>query len=155
MPGYALKAAFARSREAFAQAEEWLAGPGAAGLDHAAVEEGLEARGREMLRRLFQDYLDLRAARERRRERVAGPDGVARTRAEPGHSRPLASVLGPVRVSRIAYRAPGARNVHPADGELNLPPGVHSHGLAKMTVLAAARGSLGQACAQVSARTGC
>src|SRR6516225_9278270 len=62
MPGYAVDEAFARSREAFARAVEWLAGPEAAGLDHAAVEEGLAARGREMQRLLFQDYLDGRAA---------------------------------------------------------------------------------------------
>src|SRR5215831_4808262 len=106
MPGYAVDEAFARSREAFAQAVEWLAGPQAAGLDHAAVEEGLAARGREMQRLLFQDYLDGRAAAEPRREQVTGPDGVCRRRAEPGHARPLSSVFGPVRVTRIAYRAP-------------------------------------------------
>ena len=62
MPGYAQETAFARSREAFAQAERWLAGPEAAGLDHAAVEDQLAVRGREMQRLLFQDYLDGRAA---------------------------------------------------------------------------------------------
>src|SRR5215467_8980685 len=82
MPGYAPQAAFARSREAFAQAEQWLGGLEAAGLDHAAVEDQLEARAREMLRLLLQGHLDLRAAREQRRERVTGPDASARTRAE-------------------------------------------------------------------------
>lgn len=51
------------------------------------LEEQLEARGREIQRRLLQDHLDLRAARERRRGLVTGPDGVARTRAEAGHTR--------------------------------------------------------------------
>jgi predicted 2-oxoglutarate/Fe(II)-dependent dioxygenase YbiX len=64
MPGYAQETAFARSREAFAQAEEWLAGAEAAGLDHAALEKELQVRGREIQRRLLQDHLDLRAARE-------------------------------------------------------------------------------------------
>ncbi len=138
---YAPDAAFARSREAFAQAEEWLAGPEAAGLGHAALEEELAARGREMQRRLLQDHLDLRAAREQRRERVTGPDGIVRTRAEAGHCRLLCSVFGPVEVSRIAYRAPGAPNVHPADAELSPPRGRHSHGLSKMAASASARGS--------------
>jgi hypothetical protein len=155
MSGYAQEMVFARSREAFAQAEGWLAGPEAAGLDHAALEEELQGRGREIQRRLLQDHLDARAAAERRRAQVTGPDGVTRTWAEPGHTRPLASVSGPVTVTRIAYRAPGARNVHPADAELNLPPGRHSHGLAKMAVAAAACGSLAAACAQVRTRTGC
>ena len=108
MPGYAPQAAFARSREAFAQAEGWLAGAGAAGLDHAALEEQLAARGREIQRLLLQDHLDARAAAEPRRAQVTGPDGITRRRAERGHTRPLSSVFGPVRVTRIAYRAPGA-----------------------------------------------
>jgi len=155
MPGYAQETAFARSREAFAQAERWLAGPEAAGLDHAAVEDQLAVRGREMQRLLFQDYLDGRAAAEPRRAQVTGPDGICRRRAEPGHTRPLASVFGPVTVTRIAYRAPGVRNAHPADEQLNLPREKHSHGLSKLVASAAARGSLAAACAQVRAQTGC
>ncbi len=155
MQEYVAGEAFARSREAFAQIEGWLDGPEAAGLGHAALEEELVARGREMQRRLLQDHLDLRAARERRRARVTGPDGITRTRAETGHTRLLASVVGEVTVTRIAYRAPGAPNVHPADAELSLPPGKHSHGLGKMAASGAARGSFGQACAEVTRATGC
>ena len=155
MSEYAQETAFARSRVVFARAEEWLAGPGAAGLGHAVLEEELLVRGQQIARQLLQDFLDARAAAEPRRERVTGPDGVCRRRAERGHARTLASVLGPVTVRRIGYRAPGARNAYPADAELSLPPGRHSHGLAKMTACEAARGSLGQACAQVRSRTGC
>ena len=154
MSGYAPEEAFARSREAFAQAEEWLAGAEAAGLEHGALEEELEVRGREIVRRLLQDHLDARAAAEPRRERVTGPDGITRRRAEAGHTRLLASVFGPVTVSRIAYRVPGAPNAHPADAELNLPPGRHSHGLGKKAASAAARGSFGQACAEITRQTG-
>ena len=38
---------------------------------------------------------------------VTGEDGIARTRAEKGRSRPLVTKFGQVTVSRIAYRAPG------------------------------------------------
>jgi hypothetical protein len=155
MSGYTAEEWFARSREAFAQAQEWLAGPESAVLDHAAIEEELAARGREIQRLLFQDHLDARAAAEPRLAQVAGPDGVCRRRAELGHTRLLASVFGPVVVSRIAYRAPGTPNVHLLDEQLSLPAGKHSQGLAKIAAAAAARGSLGLACAQVTARTGC
>jgi hypothetical protein len=154
MSGYAPEAAFARSRTAFAQIEGWLGEAGAAGLGHAGLEEELEARGREMMRLLLQDHLDLRAAREQRRREVTGPDGIVRTRAEAGHTRQLSTVFGPVTVSRIAYRAPGAPNVHPADAELGLPWGKHSHGLAKKAALAAVRGSFDQACDAVTSTTG-
>jgi hypothetical protein len=154
VPGYAPGMAFARSREAFAGIEEWLEGPEAAGLEHAELEERLAARGRELLRLQLQDHLDARAAREQRRGQVTGPDGSARPRAERGRRRALSTVFGPVTVSRIAYRAPGAPSVHPADAELNLPPGKHSHGLRRLAAAAAVRGSFGQACAQVTAQTG-
>ena len=124
MQGYAAAdgdAGFAQSREFYAQTERWLAGEEAAGLQHAELEEHLQARGRELMRRLFQDHLALVAAREERRGDVTGADGIARTRAERGHGRALATVFGQVTVTRIAYRAPGAPNVHPLDAALNLP----------------------------------
>jgi hypothetical protein len=61
-------AGFSQSGACFAETVEWLAGPDAAVLTHAELEEQLHARGRELLRRLHQDHLDLRAVREQRRE---------------------------------------------------------------------------------------
>ena len=154
MSQYAGGLVFGRSREAFAQAEEWLAGPEAAGLGLAGLEEELAARGREIQRRLLQDHLFARAAAEPRLAAVTGPDGVCRTRSETGHGRALPSVFGPVAVSRIAYRAPGAPNLHPADEQLGLPAGRHSPGLAKMAAYGSAGGSLAAVCQLVRARTG-
>jgi hypothetical protein len=160
MPGYVREpdgdgtGGFARSGAELAGITEWLGGAQAAGLDHGELEEQIGLRAREVARLLLQEHLDLRAEREQRRGDVTGPDGLARTRAEKGHGRLLATTAGPVRVSRIAYRAPGAPNVHPADAQLNLPPGKHSHGLCRLTVIEAARGSIGQACAAVERATG-
>jgi hypothetical protein len=130
---------FARSRAFFGQMTRWLAGAEAAGLTHGELEERAGERGRELTRLLYQDHLDLRAAREERREQVTGPDGIARARAERGHARPLGTVFGQVTVTRMAYRAPGAPNVHPADGQLNLPEEKHSHGLRKLAAVEPAR----------------
>ena len=44
--------AFAQSREYYAELEEWLSGEDAGKLRHAELEEQLQARGRELLRRL-------------------------------------------------------------------------------------------------------
>ena len=123
MQGYAAEpegGAFAQSRVYYGELEAWLSGTEAAGLRHADLEEQLQERGRELLRRLHQDHLDLLAAREERGDGVTGADGIARTRAEKGHGRPLATVFGQVTVTRIAYRAPGAPNVHLLDAALNL-----------------------------------
>ena len=117
MQGYApgQDAAFTQSRECYQDLENWMASEDAAGLQHGELEEQLDARGRELLRRLFQDRLDLTAAREERRHDVTGEDGVVRTRAEKGRTRPLVTKFGQVTVSRIAYRSPGRANVHLLD----------------------------------------
>ena len=156
MQGYAPAGddAFAQSRERFRELEEWTASEEAAGLQHGELEEQLDVRGRELLRQLFQDRLDASAAREERRHDVAGEDGVVRTRAERGRTRPLMTRFGQVTVSRIAYRSPGLPNVHPADAALNLPEEKHSHGLRKLTAVEAARGSMEDARAAVTRATG-
>jgi hypothetical protein len=146
--------AFAESWECFRGIIDWAASEETAGLQHADLEEQLEKRGRDLLRQLFQDRLDLTAAREERRHDVAGEDGVVRTRAERGRTRPLVTRFGQVTVSRIAYRSPGRPNVHPADKMLNLPEEKHSHGLRKLTAVEAARGSMEAARAAVTRATG-
>ena len=156
MQGYApgQDAAFAQSRECYQDLEDWMASEDAAGLQHGELEEQLDARGRELLRRLFQDRLDLTAAREERRHDVAGEDGVIRTRAEKGRTRPLVTKFGQVTVSRIAYRSPGRANVHLLDRELNLPEEKHSHGLRKLAAIEAARGSMEAAATAITRATG-
>ncbi|WP_261576359.1 ISKra4 family transposase, partial [Frankia gtarii] len=73
---------------------------------------------------------------------------------ERGHGRGLSTVFGRVSVTRLAYRAVGAGNLHPADGALNLPAGLHSHGLRRLVALEAARGSFDDAVAAVERATG-
>jgi hypothetical protein len=156
MQGYAPSGdgAFAESWERFGELADWMESEEAAGLQHADLEEQLEARGRKLLRQLFQDRLDLTAAREERRHDVTGPGGVVRTRAERGRTRRLMTRFGLVTVSRIAYKAPGRENVHPADAALNLPEEKHSHGLRKLAAVEPARGSIEDAGAAVERATG-
>nr|WP_246239824.1 ISKra4 family transposase [Acrocarpospora corrugata] len=122
----------------------------AAAMTHDQLEDLLQVRGRELLRLLLQDHLDLRAVREERaltgrRPVPADAGGVAHRMIETGHERCLASVVGPVTVRRAAFRASGRANLHPADARLNLPAGRHSHGLRKHAALEAVRGSFDDA----------
>jgi hypothetical protein len=126
----------------------------ALGSDHAAREEEMGARSRELTRQLYQDHLDLRALREDRRAAAAGPDGRVRTRAEPGRRRQLATVFGQVVVTRVAYRGPGLSDFHPADAGLSLPAEKHSLGVRRMAAEEASRASFADAAAQVADRTG-
>jgi hypothetical protein len=131
-----------------------LAGPDRATETHAELEQWLTQRSQELMRQLLQDYLELRAASERRTGPVTGTDGVARARVEHGHQRGLATVFGQVTVRRLAYRAPGVPNLYPADGQLNLPVEKHSHGLRRLAAIEAARGSFDTAVEAIGRATG-
>lgn len=148
---------FAAAARAFDCLTGELTGPGTAGLGHHEVEELIEERGRELLRLLFQGHLDLRARREREQPRptgVAGADGLVRPYRETGHHRELACVFGTVTVQRCAWRHKGLPSVHPADAQLSLPAGRHSHGLRRLAVTEAVRGSYDQATAAIDRRCG-
>ena len=92
--------------------------------------------------------------REQRLDQVVGDEGVTRSRVETGHTRALETVFGTVSVERLAYRAPGVGNLHPADATLNLPVERHSHGLRKLCALEAARGSFADAVDAIGRQTG-
>ena len=150
----AIPAGFWSSREQFESLVSFLDGTDAAGLSHAELEERLDRDGRELLRRLLDDHLALRAVREPRLESVVGDEGVSRGRVETGHTRALETVFGTVSVERLAYRAPGVGNLHPADAALNLPVERHSHGLRKLAALESARGSFDDAVEAIFRQTG-
>jgi hypothetical protein len=110
-------------------------------------------------RQLLQDHLDLRAAREEQAARehhapAAGADGITRTRLGTGHGRLLATLFGMVRVTRCAWRRPGAPSLYPADAALSLPDCRRSHALARLAAAEAARGSFEAAHATVTGRCG-
>ena len=145
---------FIASREQFESLVCFLDGTDAGGLSHAELEQRLDRDGRELLRRLLDGHLALRAIREQRPERVIGDEGLVRGRVESGHKRALETVFGTVTVERLAYRAPGLANLHPADAGLNLPVERHSHGLRKLAAAEAARGSFQDAVEAIERSTG-
>jgi hypothetical protein len=121
-----------------------LTGPGAAPMSFGEIEEQVMVRGREILRLTVQHVMDARAAAEPRRAEVAGADGVPRRRAERGHARTVVTWFGPVVVRRMAYRAPGAANLHPADAALDLPARRYSWAVQRAAVRYALAGSYEQ-----------
>src|SRR6266542_6302658 len=143
--------AFAASRDAFEALVATLARAETARWTHDQLEDHLDIQGREALRLLYQDHLDLRAMREQHAIRHAhatgqqvatvDADGIGHRKVEPGHHRQLATVFGTVQVTRCAFRADGARNLYPADAVLNLPNHLHSHTLARHAATEAVRGS--------------
>jgi hypothetical protein len=148
---------FDMSLKAFEELVAELESPATGGWTHDRLEELIQARGREVLRCLLQDHLDLRAAREESdlaARLLAGGHPAGRNRLERGHTRLLATVVGPVTVRRCALRAPGEPNFYPADTALSLPAGRHSHGVARAAVLEAVRSSYGTTKSAIDDRCG-
>ena len=137
--------AFARSRGRFDAIVGSLESVETDGLEHSELEDLLQSEGRELLRSLLEDKLELRALREPRVDQVVDAAGVERRAVERDHSRPLASVFGDVRVGRLAYRRRGEENLYVADATLNLPEEKHSHGVRRLVALEAPRGSFDDA----------
>jgi len=148
------EAAFTASSTRFDGLVAWLTGGQAAGMTHGELEERLHVEGLALLRQLLQDSLDLRAVREQRLVEVVDADGHRRGVAEDGHERGLATRFGQVTVTRIAYRARGQSNLHPADAALNLPVEKHSHGLRKLAAIEAVRGSYTETATAIERATG-
>jgi hypothetical protein len=153
-PAVPVADAFSSSRTRMEEMLAHLSAPAMALATAEALENYITSTGRELLRQVLQDQLDARARAEARAEVVVGTDAVARRRAEPGHRRLLATVLGRVEVSRIAYRAPGAANLHPGDTALALPGRLYSYPLQRAIALEAAEGPLRRAGAHLAHTTG-
>lgn len=121
--------------------------------------EEMEGLAVEECRRIGQQSvqlaLDNQAVGEVRLAGVTGSDGVRRTRREDS-STSLLTVLGDVRVRRVAYRS-GGRGVpalHPRDAVLNLPPGGFSWQVRKLAEMTCRSGSYDSAREILGAVTG-
>ena len=79
---------------------------------------------------------------------------MRRGAVEAGHARALTGVFGELEVTRLAYRARGAGNLHPADALLNLPAERYSHGLRRVAAMESSRGSFEDTVAAVERVTG-
>jgi hypothetical protein len=103
---------------------------------------------------LLQDHFDLRAVKEVRLEEVVASNGVAHRAVERGHERPLSTVVGTVRIGRLAYRRRKEQNLYPADASLNLPQERYSHGLRELAAIESTRGSFEEAKEAITRATG-
>ena len=137
---------------------EQFAGPGGLGGGGVPVprprgpREGDRGEGRELERRLLQATFDLDAAREERAAGVTSAAGIRHRTVETGHGRGLASVFGPVRVTRMAYRNRQEPNLYPADARSVMPGDPYSMGMRALAARHLSASGYGQA--QEIIRTG-
>src|SRR5487761_1334174 len=123
-------------------------------LDHGEREKVIGQEGRELQRRLLQATFDIDSAREERASGVTSAAGIGHGSVEEGHGRGLASVFGPVRVTRMAYRNRREPNLYPADARQVLPGDPYSLGMRALAAFHLAGGGFGQAQEIIEARTG-
>jgi len=122
---------FGESRELFEKLVSWLELDDTFSLTLSEVEVAIKADGMDILRRLFQDHIDLHSLREVKQPSIVGADEIERTHRRVS-VRSLESIFGGVTVPRLAYTFPGAAALHPLDAELNLPPGLFSFGVCRL-----------------------
>jgi hypothetical protein len=120
---------FAAAREQFGVIVARLQSALVLRMEHGEVEGLISREGTELLRRLLQGHLDVRAAEEIREAGVQGADGVVRSHVREGCRRRLMTLFGEVEVRRCGYSAPEEESLFPLDGALNLPQDSYSHGL--------------------------
>lgn len=75
----------AGARVCFDELLGWLEGEQATALSHSELEDEIEDRGRELLRRMLQDHLSLRTRTEQRLPTVLDAEQVAHAAVETGH----------------------------------------------------------------------
>ncbi len=123
--------------------------------DHGEREDVLGQEGRELQRRLLEATFALDAAREKRPEApVISAAGIRHGTVEAGHERGVASVFGPVRVSRMACRNRREPNLYPAGARWILRGDPYSLGMRALVAYHLAGGGFGQAREVIEARTG-
>ena len=121
-------------------------------MTHSELEQFLDASGREMLRLIYQGYLDERGPGAVT-EPVVDANGQEHTHQRL-HSRSLTTIFGEVTLNRQGYGRRGVESLHPLDAELNLPPEIYSHTLQRQIAGATAKESFDEVVITIRNQTG-
>jgi hypothetical protein len=148
-----LAAALAAPAGQFAGLAAWTADE-ARWLDHGDREKLIAEEGRRMQQMFLQATFDLDAAREERAEGVTSAAGIRHGTVERGCERGLASIFGPVTVTRMAYRNRKEPNLYPADARQAMPADPYSPGMRALAARELAVSGFGPAQAETGDRTG-
>ena len=141
--------------EAFWEIERFLEGAADARLDLCEVERESERRGRELMRLALQAHIDQRGDGDVGEAiAVQGPQGPVRLAYKRRHARPLLTLFGKVRITRIGYGAPGHQAVHPLDTELRLPGRIYSYECQRRLIRAVVCSPFDEAIAFIAEMTG-
>lgn len=102
--------------------------------EHGITEEYIRNAGDELLRLLLQGYLDKQAHNEKRETSVTASDGHPRNHIRKNTTRPLTSLFGPVKVTRLGYSQRQVSSLFPLDAQFNLHADRYTDGVRKRIV---------------------
>ena len=145
-------APYAKAEAAFAETKAYLCSREAWQMSESDLERELDRRGRELMRKFLQGYLEQRGPGEAAGP-VAGADGVERSERRV-HQRAVETVFGTVQAGRTGYARPGYKSLYPLDASLNLPPERYSLEVRRRVAEAAASRSFDEALFDLSRSTG-
>jgi hypothetical protein len=140
----------------YAEMVNHLSGEASKVSEHGEIERYIHSTGTELLRRLFQGYLDQRYARESYQSEVVGSDGAARPHRRKRTERQLETLFGEVVVTRVGYSSqqPAVSALYPCDGQLNLPTDKYSDELRRRVAEEASKVSFSETSSTIAKTTG-
>jgi hypothetical protein len=122
--------------------------------EHGDIEQYIQNEGFEVLRCLFQGYLDLRATSEETISDVHTEDGMHLNHTKHSTTRKLTTLFGDVLVKRKSYSQRLQKSVFPLDAQLNLPTDQYSDGIRHRVAIEAIKSSYDEAIESINQTTG-
>jgi hypothetical protein len=142
--------------DAFRALERWLSGQAAQSSGMSELERESERQGREILRLCLQAHIDARGDGDAGEALVlAGGEGMPVRLTHKRHgTRPLVTLFGEVRVTRVGYGLRGREAIYPLDAELRLPERLWSYECQRRLIRAVICGPFDEATALIAEMTG-
>jgi hypothetical protein len=146
----------ANGLDAFRALERWLSGQAAQGSGMSELERESELQGREILRLALQAHIDGRGDGDVGEALVLVGENSTPVRLTHKrlNTRPLITLFGEVRVTRIGYGLRAHNAVHPLDAELRLPGRLWSYECQRRLIRAVICGPFDEAITLIAEMTG-
>ncbi|MBF0316367.1 MAG: ISKra4 family transposase [Oligoflexia bacterium] len=121
-------------------------------MDLTDLEKLIMSEGRELMRKLLEEHLELRGHGDIGSS-VEGSDEIVRKNKR-DTTKKITTTFGKVDNNRVSYANDGVESLFPKDSQLNLPDNSYSHSLTKELALAVANNSFDESIKIVERMTG-
>ena len=122
--------------------------------EHGEIEQYIQTEGFEVLRCLFQGYLDLKASNENTASNIVSDEGIALTHIKHNTKRKLTTLFGDVTVKRKSYSQQAQKSIFLLDEQLNLPADQYSDGIRHRVAIEARKSSYDEVVETINQTTG-